>query len=161
MASRVGPETTLGSSSGLASSSIDTFRRRRGNLPKPVTAILKQWLVGHYDNPYPSEDEKGALKESTHLTLSQISNWFINARRRLLPHILAHRDQSKEDKPKQIVRRRRTNRVTKRSYKRTKKQDGLDKRELSRGHFERSSVNTTTSIVEQRRVTKRNVSKIS
>ncbi|OAD80424.1 Homeodomain-like DNA binding domain-containing transcription factor, partial [Phycomyces blakesleeanus NRRL 1555(-)] len=57
-------------------------RRRRGNLPKPVTAILKQWLVGHYDNPYPSEDEKGALKESTHLTLSQISNWFINARRR-------------------------------------------------------------------------------
>jgi hypothetical protein len=64
-------------------------RKRRGNLPKIVTAILKQWLVDHSRHPYPTEDEKRALKQKTNLTLNQISNWFINARRRILPVILS------------------------------------------------------------------------
>ncbi|ORZ21563.1 homeobox KN domain-domain-containing protein [Absidia repens] len=64
-------------------------KRRRGNLPKPVTAILKKWLLEHCRNPYPTEEEKLQLKNETHLTLNQISNWFINARRRTLPVILA------------------------------------------------------------------------
>ncbi|KAI8334611.1 homeobox KN domain-containing protein [Chlamydoabsidia padenii] len=68
-------------------SSID--KRRRGNLPKPVTAILKRWLLEHCRNPYPTEEEKLQLKDETQLTLNQISNWFINARRRTLPVILA------------------------------------------------------------------------
>ncbi|KAI8378933.1 homeobox KN domain-containing protein, partial [Blakeslea trispora] len=64
------------------------IRKRRGNLPKTVTAVLKQWLVEHCRNPYPIEAEKTSLKDKTGLTLNQISNWFINARRRLLPQIL-------------------------------------------------------------------------
>lgn len=64
------------------------IKRRRGNLPKSVTAVLKQWLVEHCRNPYPTETEKTGLKNKTGLTLNQISNWFINARRRLLPQIL-------------------------------------------------------------------------
>lgn len=63
-------------------------RKRRGNLPKTVTAVLKQWLIDHCRNPYPTEAEKTGLKDKTGLTLNQISNWFINARRRLLPQIL-------------------------------------------------------------------------
>ncbi|KAI8388841.1 homeobox KN domain-containing protein [Radiomyces spectabilis] len=63
----------------------DNHRKRRGNLPKPVTAVLKQWLVQHSRHPYPTEVEKLNLQAKTNLTLNQISNWFINARRRLLP----------------------------------------------------------------------------
>jgi hypothetical protein len=64
-------------------------RRRRGNLPKSVTAILKQWLIDHRGHPYPTEEEKRGLRSKTNLTLNQISNWFINARRRILPLILS------------------------------------------------------------------------
>jgi hypothetical protein len=69
-------------------SHIKFVRKRRGNLPKSVTVILKQWLVDHCRNPYPTEAEKSGLRDKTGLTLNQISNWFINARRRLLPQIL-------------------------------------------------------------------------
>ncbi|RKP34973.1 homeobox KN domain-containing protein, partial [Dimargaris cristalligena] len=55
---------------------------RRGNLPKAVTAILKAWLLEHVKHPYPTEEEKIALAHETELSLNQISNWFINARRR-------------------------------------------------------------------------------
>lgn len=65
-------------------------RRRRGNLPKSVTAILKQWLIDHSRHPYPTEEEKRGLRLTTDLTLNQISNWFINARRRILPLIISN-----------------------------------------------------------------------
>jgi len=63
-------------------------KRRRGNLPKAVTALLKDWLAKHKKHPYPTEEEKLLLSKETKLSLQQISNWFINARRRHLPHLL-------------------------------------------------------------------------
>ncbi|OAD06344.1 Homeodomain-like DNA binding domain-containing transcription factor, partial [Mucor lusitanicus CBS 277.49] len=57
-------------------------RRRRGNLPKEVTEYLKRWLILHKKHPYPTEREKQKLADETGLMVSQISNWFINARRR-------------------------------------------------------------------------------
>ncbi|CAG8616828.1 23547_t:CDS:2, partial [Gigaspora margarita] len=63
-------------------------KRRRGNLPKSTTALLKNWLAQHKKHPYPTEEEKSALAKETRLSLQQISNWFINARRRHLPHLL-------------------------------------------------------------------------
>ncbi|KAJ8662306.1 hypothetical protein O0I10_001999 [Lichtheimia ornata] len=81
-------------------------RRRRGNLPKPVTAILKQWLMEHCSNPYPTEDEKNWLQRRTGLTLNQISNWFINARRRILPMILL-KAAAAEGRPLERYRKRR------------------------------------------------------
>ncbi|KAI9716594.1 MAG: hypothetical protein M1828_007627 [Chrysothrix sp. TS-e1954] len=44
--------------------------------------IMKDWLLAHGDHPYPTEEEKDALKEQTGLTRSQVSNWLANARRR-------------------------------------------------------------------------------
>ncbi|CAG8790453.1 20461_t:CDS:2 [Dentiscutata erythropus] len=46
------------------------------------------WLVLHKKYSYPTEEEKSALAKETRLNLQQISNWFINARRRHLPHLL-------------------------------------------------------------------------
>ncbi|KAB8527778.1 hypothetical protein FH972_025431 [Carpinus fangiana] len=61
-------------------------RRRRGNLPKESTNILNSWFNAHASYPYPKEDEKQALQQQCNLTMAQISNWFINARRRRNPN---------------------------------------------------------------------------
>ncbi|KAF7514747.1 hypothetical protein G7054_g15038 [Neopestalotiopsis clavispora] len=60
-------------------------RKRRGNLPKETTDKLRAWFVAHLHHPYPTEDEKQDLMRQTGLQMNQISNWFINARRRQLP----------------------------------------------------------------------------
>ncbi|KAI9603660.1 hypothetical protein KEM48_000421 [Puccinia striiformis f. sp. tritici PST-130] len=66
-------------------SSVETQApRRRGKLPSAVTAILKGWLMAHTTHPYPTEEEKKSLCLETNLTMNQVSNWFINARRRIL-----------------------------------------------------------------------------
>lgn len=65
-----------------------TKKRRRGNLPKEVTEFLRKWLIQHKKHPYPAEKEKADLARHTGLTVNQISNWFINARRRILQPIL-------------------------------------------------------------------------
>jgi hypothetical protein len=46
--------------------------------------MLKTWLFDHHSNPYPTEDEKKDMAERYNLTINQVNNWFINARRRLL-----------------------------------------------------------------------------
>lgn len=59
-------------------------KRPHAKLPQKATDILKKWLFEHSSHPYPDEDEKDQLSLLTNLTLTQVSNWFINARRRLL-----------------------------------------------------------------------------
>ncbi|KAI8084126.1 uncharacterized protein B0P05DRAFT_45239 [Gilbertella persicaria] len=77
-------------------SNSSTNKRRRGNLPKAVTAILRDWLSRHKKHPYPTEEEKAALAAETNLNLNQISNWFINARRRILQPMLEQEEEEKE-----------------------------------------------------------------
>jgi len=61
---------------------------KRGVLPRKATAVLRSWLFQHLVHPYPTEDEKRQLAAQTKLTLLQVNNWFINARRRILQPML-------------------------------------------------------------------------
>ncbi|KAF8208592.1 hypothetical protein K438DRAFT_1573593 [Mycena galopus ATCC 62051] len=75
-----------------SSTLVDRPHRKRGKLPKETTDFLKAWLHRHSDHPYPSEEEKKQLCHATGLSMSQVSNWMINARRRILAP--AHRAAS-------------------------------------------------------------------
>ncbi|KAJ7719776.1 hypothetical protein B0H14DRAFT_2545489 [Mycena olivaceomarginata] len=59
-------------------------QRNRGRLPKETTDFLKAWLHSHAAHPYPSEIEKKQMCHATGLSMSQVSNWMINGRRRIL-----------------------------------------------------------------------------
>ena len=47
-------------------------RRRRGNLPRDTTDMLKQWFADHLAHPYPTEDEKQMLCRRTGLAMTQV-----------------------------------------------------------------------------------------
>ncbi|KAK6081976.1 homeobox domain-containing protein [Seiridium cupressi] len=98
---------------GMGMGGDNKQRKRRGNLPKETTDKLRSWFVAHLHHPYPTEDEKQELMRQTGLQMSklalskmflydktnrltypllpdQISNWFINARRRQLPTMVSN-----------------------------------------------------------------------
>lgn len=47
-------------------------RRRRGNLPREATALMKKWFNEHLKSPYPSEEEKMQFCEITGLSMNQV-----------------------------------------------------------------------------------------
>lgn len=58
--------------------------KKRGLFPKTATNIMRQWLFNHFSHPYPSEEQKRKLSCETGLSILQVNNWFINARRRIV-----------------------------------------------------------------------------
>ncbi|XP_035142013.1 homeobox protein Meis3 isoform X3 [Callithrix jacchus] len=88
-------DTSIASpSSGEEGEDLDQERRRnkkRGIFPKVATNIMRAWLFQHLSHPYPSEEQKKQLAQDTGLTILQVNNWFINARRRIVQPMI---DQS-------------------------------------------------------------------
>jgi hypothetical protein len=75
---------------------VKSGRKKRQNLPRQTTLILLSWLSEHLDRPYPNSREKYDLLLKTRLTIQQLDNWFINARRRKIGILrkLKENDQS-------------------------------------------------------------------
>ncbi|KAI5640056.1 homeobox KN domain-containing protein [Phthorimaea operculella] len=71
---------------------------KRGVLPRHATQVMRAWLFQHLVHPYPTEEEKRTLAAQTRLTLLQVNNWFINARRRILQPMLDCSDKPEEEK---------------------------------------------------------------
>ncbi|XP_068083658.1 homeobox protein homothorax-like [Anabrus simplex] len=86
---------SIGSGEGTGEEDDDTNgkknQKKRGIFPKVATNILRAWLFQHLTHPYPSEDQKKQLAQDTGLTILQVNNWFINARRRIVQPLI---DQS-------------------------------------------------------------------
>ncbi|KAI8999221.1 homeobox KN domain-containing protein [Gaertneriomyces semiglobifer] len=87
---RVG-DSVLGPSSsqatnepGLLDSTDNNRIARRPNHPPWVTKILFTWFHEHQQFPYPTDAEKRTLCTETGLDITQLNNWFINARRRYI-----------------------------------------------------------------------------
>ncbi|KAF7186431.1 Homeobox protein TOS8 [Pseudocercospora fuligena] len=59
-------------------------------LSRAFVKILGTWLNDHIDHPYPIESQKAQLKAETGLTITRVSNWFTNARRRGEAHDRMH-----------------------------------------------------------------------
>ncbi|EFW23106.1 conserved hypothetical protein [Coccidioides posadasii str. Silveira] len=52
------------------------------NWSEDAVEVLKKWLKQDCRHPYPTKQEKAELAEQTELTVTQVSTWFANARRR-------------------------------------------------------------------------------
>jgi len=66
-----------------SSEAVTSSGGRPKSLGRESTTTLKTWLLEHIKNPYPSKGEKIMLAVMTRMTLTQVSTWFANARRRL------------------------------------------------------------------------------
>ena len=71
---------------------VSNGKKQRANYLPHIRKVLTDWLKQNLDNPFPSELDKEELVLSSGLSLTQVNNWFINARRRLVPKLLEERD---------------------------------------------------------------------
>eukprot|EP00106_Octopus_bimaculoides_P018489 XP_014785931.1 PREDICTED: homeobox protein Meis1-like isoform X2 [Octopus bimaculoides] len=95
-----GLDNSIGSGEGTADEESEDRnpkrQKKRGIFPKVATNIMRAWLFQHLTHPYPSEEQKKQLAQDTGLTILQVNNWFINARRRIVQPMI---DQSNRAGP--------------------------------------------------------------
>ncbi|XP_043562940.1 Iroquois homeobox protein 5a [Chiloscyllium punctatum] len=111
----------------------------RKNATRDATATLKAWLSEHRKNPYPTKGEKIMLAIITKMTLTQVSTWFANARRRL----------KKENKMTWTPRNRSEDEEEEENIDLEKNDDDEPPKSLEKGNSSESeSGNQKTKIVE-------------
>ncbi|GMT11241.1 hypothetical protein PFISCL1PPCAC_2538, partial [Pristionchus fissidentatus] len=84
--------------------------KKRGIFPKTATNVMRNWLFKHLTHPYPSEEQKKQLANETGLTILQVNNWFINARRRIVQPMIDQSNRAGRGAPMTAFRGRRRDR---------------------------------------------------
>ncbi|UMM32459.1 hypothetical protein L5515_006240 [Caenorhabditis briggsae] len=100
-----GKKQQLGTPNGRVGKS-----RGRGIFPKTATNRLRQWLFQNLTHPYPSEEQKKQLAKETGLTILQVNNWFINARRRIVQPMIDQNNRAGRTPHMNVCKNRRRNR---------------------------------------------------
>jgi hypothetical protein len=70
--------------SSVSSSAPSKTKRKSSSLPSETVEYLKAWMMSaeHIAHPYPTEQEKVKIMEDTDIELKQLTNWFVNNRKR-------------------------------------------------------------------------------
>lgn len=72
-------------------------QRKSSSLPAETVEYLKAWMMSpeHIAHPYPTEQEKAQIMVDTGIELKQLTNWFVNNRKRYWkPRVEARVQQS-------------------------------------------------------------------
>ena len=61
-----------------------TNTKKSASLPQETVDYLKSWMMSpeHIARPYPTEQEKAQIMAETGIELKQLTNWFVNNRKR-------------------------------------------------------------------------------
>mmetsp|Transcript_2970 Transcript_2970/g.5894 ORF Transcript_2970/g.5894 Transcript_2970/m.5894 type:complete len:328 (-) Transcript_2970:296-1279(-) len=67
-----------------AASSTTKAKKKTTSLPPETVEYLKAWMMSeeHIHHPYPTEQEKVKIMQDTGIELKQLTNWFVNNRKR-------------------------------------------------------------------------------
>jgi hypothetical protein len=71
-------------SNASSTSASKTNKRKSTSLPTETVEYLKAWMMSpeHIAHPYPTEQEKAKIMADTCIELKQLTNWFVNNRKR-------------------------------------------------------------------------------
>uniref|UniRef100_A0A183BQ72 Homeobox protein unc-62 n=1 Tax=Globodera pallida TaxID=36090 RepID=A0A183BQ72_GLOPA len=72
---------------------------------KEAISKFRAWLFNNITHPYPTEEQKKQLANETGLTILQVNNWFINARRRIVQPMIDSNNRA--GRPVQVFKNRR------------------------------------------------------
>lgn len=66
------------------SSTSSVCKKKSTSLPNETVEYLKAWMMSpeHIAHPYPTDAEKNKIMEDTGIELKQLTNWFVNNRKR-------------------------------------------------------------------------------
>ncbi|KAF0983940.1 hypothetical protein FDP41_007855 [Naegleria fowleri] len=76
-------DSTLYKSAKISKSNTSMLKKNKRYLSDRAVKLLKEWLFMNWDNPYPDSNQKRELAKMADISVSQVNNYFINARRRI------------------------------------------------------------------------------
>lgn len=91
-------------SAGSTSKPKTKVSRRPCNLPLETVEYLKAWMMSpeHIAHPYPTEKEKQEIMADTGIELKQLTNWFVNNRKRYWKPLVEAKLQKQQQHKKTV-----------------------------------------------------------